>query len=834
MAIVLCLSNGIARSAQFGQLDLTFSPQLNVTPGYVSKVVGAPDGKYFVSGSFHRVGVDRRILLVRIKADHTVDTAFDARLSAVSSIIKVLVQTDGKLLVHGRLFLADGTVLPAITRFNVDGTVDDSFQLPQNIGTIYGVTLVPSSQKIILNGLLLPTNNVASAVMIQLNTDGSIDSTFISAVKRGPFIRIEPVAGNKLMLIGSFSLSATTEAWETNGLFRPIGFPPPSSSEPPPRSPSPLRLNADGSVDGTFTNKVIPEYDSIYSIPDGGVYSALLYTTLGEGNTNAVQRFLPNGEKDLSFAPTFEAGFSISTLMPLKDGKLLVLLSRYNETERYDYVLQRLSGDGTVELEYETRTADFYSLASGSLESPDGSILMIDNSLKPSGLYKMLHKIHPDGEIETEVGPEFTAYPIINEIVPANDGTFYTATSIWRGSRSILNCWSPDGSYDLSFYAPAGETNMLSEIKLLANGDLIVLATSFDSYDRTLLRLNSTGEVLRQLPEDESGFYFNNGSWDVFPDGRVIVGRSGYSDEPSPMIKMFTAEFEADSDFNSVLNTDRTSLALIATPNRKILFGSYSTSSEDIQFFDERFLADGSPDPNYLAGTNRNLPSVFDAKNRMYVSNSSGGSGGSGNGHGSREVIGNSLPVIVSVPPVQRFLENGRLDTSFSVTLPTQSSAHRLWVQKDGRILAAGVFYNADRTRITTLIRFMPDGSLDESFALPIGEVVPISTVAVEADGNILIGGEFDQIGGEIRPGLARLKSVEQPQMKNVTFTGGRLQVQLDGNAGRTWEIQASDDMATWVTVSTITTGITAETVELPAPSAGSKFYRAVLTTVIE
>jgi uncharacterized delta-60 repeat protein len=80
-----------------------------------------------------------------------------------------------------------------------------------------------------------------------------------------------------------------------------------------------------------------------------------------------------------------------------------------------------------------------------------------------------------------------------------------------------------------------------------------------------------------------------------------------------------------------------------------------------------------------------------------------------------------------------------------------------LAIQADGRILLGGFFQDASSTLIG-IERLNVDGSLDSNFADP-GVNDEIKAIAVQADGKILIGGNFDAIGASAHHYLARLNA---------------------------------------------------------------------------
>ena len=79
-------------------------------------------------------------------------------------------------------------------------------------------------------------------------------------------------------------------------------------------------------------------------------------------------------------------------------------------------------------------------------------------------------------------------------------------------------------------------------------------------------------------------------------------------------------------------------------------------------------------------------------------------------------------------------------------------------VQTDGKIVVAGNNFRIGNV-IYQVIRLNPDGSLDSSFSLlPIDAFRGIEGLALQADGKILIGGDFAFVGGVERRIAARLK----------------------------------------------------------------------------
>ena len=77
--------------------------------------------------------------------------------------------------------------------------------------------------------------------------------------------------------------------------------------------------------------------------------------------------------------------------------------------------------------------------------------------------------------------------------------------------------------------------------------------------------------------------------------------------------------------------------------------------------------------------------------------------------------------------------------------------------QADGKMLILGNFTNVGADTRNGIARLNVDGSLDETFGD--ANVGGVTTAAVQPDGAILIGGGFTEVAGQPRHGLARLHS---------------------------------------------------------------------------
>ena len=110
---------------------------------------------------------------------------------------------------------------------------------------------------------------------------------------------------------------------------------------------------------------------------------------------------------------------------------------------------------------------------------------------------------------------------------------------------------------------------------------------------------------------------------------------------------------------------------------------------------------------------------------------------------------------------VARLNVDGSLDSSFNPGTDSRDyypyGVGSVVVQSDGKVLIGGSFTTVNGTNRSRIARLNVDGGLDSSFNPGIGLNGAVSSVAVQPDGKVLVGGPFTFINGTNRYGSARL-----------------------------------------------------------------------------
>jgi len=106
-----------------------------------------------------------------------------------------------------------------------------------------------------------------------------------------------------------------------------------------------------------------------------------------------------------------------------------------------------------------------------------------------------------------------------------------------------------------------------------------------------------------------------------------------------------------------------------------------------------------------------------------------------------------------------RLNSDGSIDSSFNVGTGFNEYVNVIRVQTDGKILVGGSFTSYNGTTSNRIIRLNSDGSIDSSFNVGTGFPTNtyVTTIAIQSDGKILVGGRFTSYNGNTSKYIIRL-----------------------------------------------------------------------------
>lgn len=139
-----------------------------------------------------------------------------------------------------------------------------------------------------------------------------------------------------------------------------------------------------------------------------------------------------------------------------------------------------------------------------------------------------------------------------------------------------------------------------------------------------------------------------------------------------------------------------------------------------------------------------------------------------------------------SIKGLARLNLNGSVDTGFSASTRQDDYPLCVAIQADGQILIGGSFTNVSGISKSYLARLNPDGTLESTatFNTGTGPNGGVRSIAVQPDGKILLSGGFTKINGKAHNRLARLNadgSVDAGFNATANETPYNIAIQPDG-----------------------------------------------------
>jgi uncharacterized delta-60 repeat protein/uncharacterized repeat protein (TIGR01451 family) len=187
-------------------------------------------------------------------------------------------------------------------------------------------------------------------------------------------------------------------------------------------------------------------------------------------------------------------------------------------------------------------------------------------------------------------------------------------------------------------------------------------------------------------------------------------------------------------------------LALACQTDQRIVVGGQFTQVNSVnRNYLARLNLDGSLDSSFNPGSGPDN-SVF-AVAETFV------------GTARKLLIGGAFLNFNSTPrsTIARINDDGSLDTTFNTGAGANGSVFAIALQPDGKAIIGGDFTAVNGFVRNHIARLYADGSLDLGFDPGVGPSDSVRAIAVQLDGNILIGGLFTQVGTNQLNHIARL-----------------------------------------------------------------------------
>ena len=355
------------------------------------------DGKVILTGIFNQINGQTRRNIVRFNTDGSVDATFNAALTSFGLAAATVQQADGKIIAAGNFTVVNGTPRNTVARFNLDGTLDATFNSGSGITPDAGYSVntinavaAASGGKAYIGGQFGGINGEVRRQIARLNADGSVDTTFntpfIASLPLGIVNEIVVLADGKVLVAGSFSN---------------VGAP----------GYSLLRLNTDGSLDNSFNASISGTVVRLLRQADGKLLIVGGFTNVSGTTRNRVARLNPDGSLDTSFDPGTGVDGLVTSVAQQADGKVLIggLFATVDGAPRSR--IARLNATGSLDTTFSPGTG-----VNGSVESivitPHGRIMIGGRfSTYNGGTANRLARVNDNGSLDTTYLSEFTSDP---------------------------------------------------------------------------------------------------------------------------------------------------------------------------------------------------------------------------------------------------------------------------------------------------------------------------------------------------------------------------------------------------------------------------------------
>ncbi|PYI82478.1 MAG: hypothetical protein DME26_17505 [Verrucomicrobia bacterium] len=692
-----------------------------------------------------------------------VDLGFNPNVSG--SVLSTALQTDGRFVVGG------------LTRLNVDGTLDLGFNSSAN--NLVNCAAVQGDGKIVIGGEFTTINGTARNHLARLNADGSLDNGFNPNANAGVYT-IAVQADGKFVIGGAFT---TVRGVARNRI---------------------ARVNPDGTLDNGFNPNANNPVGITAVQADGKIIIGGRFTTVGGLARTNIARVNANGTLDAGFNPSVSGNFlGIVSTAVQPDGKIVIggFFTTVGNTAR---TLARLNADGTLDTSFKANVSGSASGFPG-VPSVYGTVVQADGKIVIRGFFTAvgdtprsnIARLNADGSLDSGFNPDANGgvYSVVlqadGKIVvggdfttvgglaranlarlandPATQNLTVSSTNRIEWLRGGTSPEAQDVAFELSIDDGSTWISLGSGTRIVGGWEKTALSLPASGLVRGRARVTD-GVGSSGLVELVAAFPPNAAPIVVNPITDIAVNEDA-ADTVIDLHTVFHDAETADVDLvysiqansnpglvSATVNNTTDALTLHYQTNQ---FGMASITvratdavglyAEDIFVVTVKRAHDGD------AG---DLDTGFDPNPSGFASSFPGVSATALQPNG-KIVIGGGFTTMSGAVRnhLARLNVDGTLDTGFNADVSGGSypAVYSVAVLADGKIIIGGAFTNVNGSARNYLARLDMENRLDPSFNPDVSATV--SSIAVQPDGQVVIAGGFGVVSGTQRYSLARLNA---------------------------------------------------------------------------
>ncbi|MCS6833463.1 MAG: hypothetical protein NZ521_07795, partial [Flammeovirgaceae bacterium] len=368
---------------------------------------------------------------LKSQSEGDIDNTFSVGSAFNNFAYDVVLQSDGKVVVAGSFTNYNGTTRERVIRLNSDGSVDTGFNTSSAFDNAAWCLAIDGNGKIVVGGTFTNYSSVTRGRIARLNTNGSLDNTFVpTGTGFNDVVYAIVIDGDgKIVAVGDFTTFNGTSR-------RKIA-----------------RLNSDGTLDTGFNpgDGFNGRCEAVAIDGDGKIVVGGDFTSYNSVTRRRIARINPNGTLDTGFSPT-GTSFNdfVYDLFILPDGKILVAgaFTNYNGTTRNR--LARLNSDGTLDTGFAPAGTGFNNDVWGIKLLSDEKILAVGNFTSFNGTTRnRILRLNADGTLDNTFNVGTGLNDKAHDLVVQSDGKVIVVgefTQYQGNSRSrITRIWGSSG-----------------------------------------------------------------------------------------------------------------------------------------------------------------------------------------------------------------------------------------------------------------------------------------------------------------------------------------------------------------------------------------------------
>lgn len=641
-------------------------------------------------------------------------------------------QSDGKLIVAGNFTSYNYISIIKLARFNTDGTIDLSFNPGTSTNeTIESIALQPDG-KIIIGGTFTSYNGTFIRGIARINSNGTLDNSFVPQSNLDMIFHVRDIClqnDGKIIVAGNFNTYGGIDRKNI------------------------VRLNSNGTIDTSFNPGT--GFDRMVLKTqlqnDGKIIVGGDFLSFNNLAANKIIRLNSNGTRDTSF--NIGNGFNglsfVSAIKTLNNGNILVggSFSQY----------KGVTTSGLVNIDSTGNINTTFNI-SGTLIDVSEIQVQNDNKILIAGNFSTVNNISRASiaRLEQNGTLDLSFETIVNNAMRSiniqNDGKIIVignANSYNNIPRNYMARLNSDGSVDKSHNPVTGANSGIYQTEIQPDGKIIIVGT-FTTYNEAfknrITRINSDGS--NDTSFNISGTGANNSIWTTAlqSDGKVFIGGdfTSYNSVSATRIARLNPTGSLDNTFYSLPGPNDRVNSILIQPNGSILVaGNFTT----YYGFNHNRLIRLNNAGNIIDAT-FNIGTGFNNSIRCMALQNDG-----------KIIVGGLFVTINGVNRncIVRLNSDGSIDQNFNIGTGANLSVHSIKIQPDGKIIVGGFFTSFNGISCGRIVRLNSNGSIDASFSTGTGFNAVPRSINLQADGKILVAGDFTNFNGNARNYIVRL-----------------------------------------------------------------------------